>query len=201
MTDRGDNVVPHTKVRSLRDAVRKVRLADADRTDVIADLHETERARLEMLSDELADVFREVPADDDQFSFQIVPGNPPRLWIDITSHVSMARDRRSYRFLKDTRLGRTVILESASLDDVADCVTDYIAERILEKERSLEADWLLRRLRRDAIKEDGSVAPAAPALQRESVAATVGNLVIVFLLGLLIGALGLIAYAWFANPI
>ncbi len=201
MTDRGDNVVPHTKVRSLRDAVRKVRLADADRTDVIADLHETERARLEMLADELADVFREVPADDDQFSFQIVPGNPPRLWIDITSHVSMARDRRSYRFLKDTRLGRTIILESASIDDVADCVTDYIAERILEKERSLEADWLLRRLRRDAVKEDGSVAPAVPAAQGESVAATVGNLLIVFLLGLLIGALGLIAYAWFANPI
>ncbi|MEP3277448.1 MAG: hypothetical protein ABJN26_28525 [Stappiaceae bacterium] len=198
MSDRGDNVVPHTKIRSLRDAVRKVRLADADRADVIADLHETEKARLELLSEELADVFREVPEDDDQFSFQIVPGNPPRLWIDITSHITMARDRRSYRFLKDTRLGRTVIMESASIDDVADCVTDYIAERILEKERSFEADWLLRRLRHDAVKEDGSLSTAT---QKESLAATMGNLLIVFLLGILIGAVGLIAYAWFANPI
>ena len=32
----------------------------------------------------------------------------------MTSFVVMDRDRRTYRFLKDTRLGRTVSLETAS---------------------------------------------------------------------------------------
>ena len=124
-----DNVVPHAKVRSLREAIRKVKFAEVERTDVVIELQESERARLELLCEELTDVFKEVPEDDDQFSFQIVPGNIPRLWIDITSHVAMGRDKRVYRFVKDTRLGRTVILETADLEDMADCITEYIAER------------------------------------------------------------------------
>ena len=124
-----DNVVPHAKVRSLRDAIRKVKLAEVERTDVVVDLKESERARLELLAEELQDVFKEVPEDDDQFSFQIVAGNLPRLWIDITSHVAMGRDKRVYRFIKDTRIGRTVILETPELEDMADCITEYIAER------------------------------------------------------------------------
>src|SRR5690606_18958038 len=128
MTRSRDNVVPHAKVRSLREAIRKVRLAEVERTDVVVELQESERARLEMLAEELQDVFQEVPEDDDQFSFQIVPGSTPRLWIDVTSHVVMGRDKRTYRFVKDTRLGRTVILETGEIDDMADAITEYIAE-------------------------------------------------------------------------
>lgn len=157
-----DNVVPHAKVRSLREAIRKVKFAEVERTDVVVELQESERARLELLSDELTDVFKEVPEDDDQFSFQIVPGNIPRLWIDITSHVAMGRDKRVYRFVKDTRLGRTVILETADLEDMADCITEYIAERVLERERTVEGDWLSKRLR-EAPREEHAVAPKAAA--------------------------------------
>ena len=107
-------------VRSLTDALRRARIADADRTDVVVELREAERARLDMLADELRGVFSELPPDDEQFVNAVVPGDPPRLWIDATSFVVIGRDRRIYRFLKDTRLGRTVILETASLDDMAD---------------------------------------------------------------------------------
>ena len=48
-----------SNVRNLTDAMRKVRIAEADRSDGFVDLQEAERARLEMLADELRDVFAE----------------------------------------------------------------------------------------------------------------------------------------------
>ena len=55
MTRPRDNVVPHAKVRSLRDAIRKVKFAEVERTDVVVELRESERARLELLAEELQD--------------------------------------------------------------------------------------------------------------------------------------------------
>ncbi|WP_395172661.1 hypothetical protein [Roseibium alexandrii] len=193
MAEMQDNVVPHTRMRSLRDAIRKVQLGEVERSDVVVELQDTERARLDMLADELKDVFREIPEDDDQFSLQIISGSTPRLWIDATSHVAVAGDRRTYRFLKDTRLGRVVILETASIDDMADCLTEYIAERVLEREKALEGDWLNNRLRQVAmeskvVRVKESHTPWLP------VAGAFG-------IGLALGIVGLIGFAWFANPL
>lgn len=204
MTRPRDNVVPHAKVRSLREAIRKVKFAEVERTDVVVELQESERARLELLAEELQDVFKDVPEDDDQFSFQIVPGNLPRLWIDITSHVAMGRDKRTYRFLKDTRLGRTVILETPELDDMADCITEYIAERVLERERAVEGDWLNKRLKEPprmtqpeaAVQQPQPAAPAAvPAVRG------LWGPFAAFAIGILVGVAALVGYAWFANPL
>ncbi|WP_186387186.1 MULTISPECIES: hypothetical protein [unclassified Stappia] len=199
-----DNVVPHAKVRSLREAIRKVKFAEVERTDVVVELQESERARLELLAEELQDVFKEVPEDDDQFSFQIVPGNLPRLWIDITSHVAMGRDKRTYRFLKDTRLGRTVILETTELDDMADCITEYIAERVLERERAVEGDWLNKRLKEAprTTQPEAAVQPQ-PAAQPVSVPTVRGlwGPFAAFAIGILVGVAALVGYAWFANPL
>ncbi|MBD1547260.1 hypothetical protein [Roseibium aggregatum] len=193
MSEMQDNVVPHTRVRSLRDAIRKVQLGEVERSDVVVELQDTERARLEMLADEMKDVFKEIPEDDDQFTLQIVAGSTPRFWIDVTGHVVIAGDRRTYRFVKDTRLGRVVILETAEIDDMADCLTEYIAERILEREKALEGDWLNNRLRQVAVEAAGSEGPKS----RISWAAAFGA----FVVGLAAGAAGLVTYAWFANPL
>lgn len=193
MSEMQDNVVPHTRMRSLRDAIRKVQLGEVERSDVVVELQDTERARLDMLADELKDVFKEIPQDDDQFSLQIIAGSTPRLWIDATSHVAVGGDRKTYRFLKDTRLGRIVILETANIDDMADCLTEYIAERVLEREKALEGDWLNNRLRQVAL--DSQVVRVRET--RTPVLAVVGA----FGIGIAAGVLGLIAFAWFANPL
>ncbi len=205
MSENIDNVVPHSRVRSLREAMRKVRVASAERTDVIVELQETEKARLEILLEELSEVIKEIPDDDEQFALQVVPGNPPRLWVDLTSHVVMGRDRRTYRFIKDTRLGRTVILETDEAGPVADCITEYIAERIIERERALESDWLLKRLGQDAEKamaeaEERKKAESAEA-ERALPAGTYWTAIGTFFVGLALGIGGLIAYAWFFNPL
>jgi hypothetical protein len=203
---RGENV------RSLRDAIRKVRTAETERADVVVELRDAERARLEMLADELRGVFAEVPPDDEQFIFQVASGTPPRLWIDMTSYVVMGRDRRSYRFLKDTRLGRTVILETTKLDDIADTITHYVAERIIEREKALEGDWLSKRIMRDEVARREERQEATRREQREAVVASalqppaasalaspnIGWMVAAFLGGILIGAAALFAYAWVA---
>lgn len=194
-------------VRKLSDAIRRARIGEADRSDGFVDLQEAERARLELLADELRQIIDDVPQDNDQFVFQLSSGSQPRLWIDMTSFVTIGRDRRTYRFLKDTRLGRTVILESASVDDLADTITNYVAERIIERERALEGDWLSKRIRQgpakraESILERGAIPDLPERRRRVLDGRAAGWVVAGFLGGVLIGVIGLLAYAWVRVPL
>jgi hypothetical protein len=219
VSDTSDNGTE--KVRSLKEAIRKVRTAEAERSDVVVELRDAERARLELLADELRGVFAEVPPEDEAFLFTVATGTPPRLWIDMTAFVVMGRDRRTYRFLKDTRLGRTIILETAKLDDIADTVTRYVAERIIERERALEGDWVLKRLAREeggrpeqtraarvaaaaAAVVAGASPPQAATTAQPALAGAprdvrnLGWVVAAFLAGVLVAAAVLFGYAWVA---
>lgn len=139
MPEAGETVTPINQARSkLSEAVRDVKNALADRDDVVVDMREAHRMRLELLAAELAPVFADVPSDIDYFDFALSSGLQPRLWIDAVSHVAMGRDRRTYRFVRDTRLGRVVLAESQDMKTVGDQVTRYIAERLVERQRLLE---------------------------------------------------------------
>ena len=154
MKDVGEKTTPIEQSHKLSDAIRDVKNAFADRDDVVVDMREAHRMRLDLLAAELAPVFAEVPADMDNFDFAVSSGLQPRLWIDAVSHVAMGRDRRTYRFLKDTRIGRVVLAESVDMKIVADQVTRYVAERVVERQRMME----------------GGVEHAVPRLQRALVA-------------------------------
>ncbi|MFD1985645.1 hypothetical protein ACFSOZ_24665 [Mesorhizobium newzealandense] len=136
MKEAGEKTIDQSN--KLSDAVRDVKNAFADRDDVVVDMREAHRMRLDLLAAELAPVFADVPADMDNFDFVVSSGLQPRLWIDAVSHVAMGRDRRTYRFLKDTRIGRVVLAESTEMKPVADQVTRYVAERIVERQRMME---------------------------------------------------------------
>jgi hypothetical protein len=121
----------------LKQAVRQARVDQAERTGVVVDLHDADLARLEILNEELDPLFEEVPAEIDLFDRGISRGETPRLWVDPIAHVAMGRDKRVYRFVQDTRYGRTVLAESANVPDLVDAVTKYLAQRLVERERSL----------------------------------------------------------------
>lgn len=125
-------------VRGLQEAIRSAKIASADRGDVVTDMKEADLARLELLAEEMKPVFADIPGDDDQFDGALSFGLQPRFWIDSTAHVMMGRDRRTYRFVRDTRLGRIVMAESDNVRAIADRVTDYIADRIVERRRMME---------------------------------------------------------------
>nr|WP_295469925.1 hypothetical protein [Mesorhizobium sp.] len=141
MSDPGSNPRQSDPLGRLAESIREMKTAMADRDDVVVELREASRMRLELLAQDLAPVFEDVPKDSDQFDFTISSGLQPRLWIDATAHVAMGRDRRIYRFVRDTRLGRVVLAETAEMKTVAEQVTRYIAERILERERAIEGDF------------------------------------------------------------
>ena len=123
--------------KRLADAVRAAKIAAAQRTDIVVDIREADRARLEMFVDELQPIMDAVPPDDELFDFTLSSGNQPRFWVDATAHVVMGRDRRTYRFVRETRIGRITLAESPELRFIVDRVTDYIAERIVERDKAL----------------------------------------------------------------
>jgi hypothetical protein len=124
----------------LRDALRKARIESAERTGVVVDLHDAEIVRLELLNEALDSVFEEIPAEADLFDRGISRGETPRLWLDSIAHVVMGRDKRLYRFVQDTRYGRKVLAESLSIPEIVDAVTQYVAQRLIERERALAND-------------------------------------------------------------
>ena len=125
---------------SLRDALRKARIEAADRTGVVVDLRDAEVARLEILNEALDPLFKEIPDNMELFDCGLARGDTPRLWIDAVAHVDMGRDKRTYRFVQDTRYGRKILGESAEPDEIVEGVTKYLARRIIERERALAAD-------------------------------------------------------------
>lgn len=125
---------------SLTAAIRIARVENAERSEVVAELRGAEMARLEMLLEGLEPVLTQVPKGIDLFDVAIAPGEHPRLFIDMIGFVEMSRDRRAYRFLQDTRVGRTVIAETERLDPMVEAIAAYIARRLIERDKALAAD-------------------------------------------------------------
>jgi hypothetical protein len=165
--------------RPLRDALRQARIEAADRTGVVVDLRDAEVARLEILSEALDPLFSEIPDTIDLFDRGISRGDPPRLWVDVVAHIVMGRDKRTYRFVQDTRHGRIVLSESNEVPPIVDAVTSYVARRMVEREQALAVPVEIR--------------PSAPLPRQRS-------RIWPFLFGALVGAAALFAFAMFAGP-
>ena len=123
----------------LRDALRQARIEAADRTGVVVELRDAEVARLEIMNEALDPLFAQIPERVDLFDRGVSEGETPRLWIDVVAHIVMGRDKRIYRFVQDTRFGRTVLAESHDVSAIVEAVTSYIARRMVERERALTA--------------------------------------------------------------
>ena len=124
----------------LQQAIHQARIEAAERTSVVVDLRDAEAARLELLNEALDPLFGGVPAGVDLFDRGLSRGDTPRLWIDPVAHIAMGRDKRTYRFLYDTRVGRRVLAESHEIAEIVRAVTEYVALRLIEREHALAED-------------------------------------------------------------
>jgi hypothetical protein len=174
----GREAVSDARPMRLRDALRRARIEAADRTGVVVDLRDAEVARLEILNEALDPLFAQIPDAIDLFDRGISQGETPRLWIDVVAHVVMGRDKRIYRFVQDTRFGRIVLAESHDVPVIVDAVTDYVARRMIERERALVATPL-----------------AVPAVTEKPRRSRFWP----FALGFILGALALFGLALFAS--
>lgn len=134
------NEIKSDRPRSLRAALAMAKDQAADRADVVVELQVAEVGRLELLAEELRPIVEELDPADDRFEFALSQGQRPRLWIDMTSFVAMGADKRTYRLLKDTRMGRIVMAESSDIDKMADLISQYTAEKVLERQQMLEGE-------------------------------------------------------------
>ncbi len=173
--------------RSLREAIRKARLEEAERLDRSADHRDGEIARLELLKAELEAVFAELPAHDDRFSLVLVPSRPARLWIDLFTYAAIDDATGSYLFVRNSEAGRRTLYSSTNIADMADRITRYVAHEVVRRER-LEA----------ALTESGR----APRLGLEPISSepSMGVVIAAFAIGVLTGAVGLMVAVWLSIP-
>lgn len=177
-----DDSVPRLKA-----AVRQARIEVAERTSVVVDLRDAEAARLEILNEALDPIFAEIPAEIDLFDRGISRGDTPQLWVDAVAHIMMGRDKRIYRFVQDTSYGRRVLEESGEVAPIVEAVTQYVARRLVERERALAAQS------QQAVREGGRGVKAERRRWR-------WNTVKAFFFGLLAGILVLFAVALLNGP-
>lgn len=88
--------------QGLNGALRQARLAEAAHFEAVLDIRDAQTLRLQVLKDDLAPA---VLANVEAASFidlALVPGDPPRLWVDLITSVVMAPDPRTYRLVQST---------------------------------------------------------------------------------------------------
>lgn len=182
------------RVHDLSKSMEQIKTRTADRDDVVVELKQSERTRLELLVRDLQSVFDQVPDDNDQFEFALTKGETPRLWIDMSAYVRMGSDRRQYELIKDTRMGRTVLASFADMNQIGNAVTEYIADKIIERERLIEGEWVaMKGYDFDAKPDDESV---------ETVIVRKGGFwqgLFWMLFGIIFAVGGLFAWAWFGQ--
>jgi hypothetical protein len=172
--------------RSLREAIRKARVDEAERLDRSADRRDGEIARLELLKAELEAVFAELPHQDDRFNLVLVPSRPARLWIDLFTYAAVDDASGAYLLVRNSENGRRTLFSATNVSDIADRITRYMAQEIVRRER-MEA----------AYSETGRfIALGEPQSSRGEIGVVIGA----FAVGILTGAVGLLVAVLLTAP-
>jgi hypothetical protein len=137
MDDKPQNV---PVVPDLAASIRQAWVENAERADAIAEVRELEMVRLKALESALEPVVDQAPQGVDLFDLALTQSEHPRLFVDMIAFVDMAHDKRTYRFFQDTRNGRVLMAESQSADTIVAAVADYVARRLVERERAVTVD-------------------------------------------------------------
>lgn len=188
---------------SLKTAVRRARMDLAERSDVVNDLRLAEIARLDMLHEAFKPILAQVPPQVDLFDCGIAAGERPRLFVDMIAYVEMAHDRRTYRFVQETRSGRVTLAESEKVDPMVEAMTDYIARRLVEREAALAADLTSRYAQKEAARAaraGKAILPvtkdARPRWRRRAETALLFTIEIIGAIVLFVLLLGALYFAW-----
>jgi len=177
--------VPQAPKPDLAAAVRRARVENAERAQAVAELREIEMGRLALLESELKPVVRQAPPGVDLFDLTLSPGERPRLFLDMVAFVEMGRDRRTYRFFQDTLHGRVLIAEGQQIERIVAAVTNYIARRLVERERALAAEcgddnrqpavWSMRQVEPSAEGAFRKLEPPEAKAEAQALAAAYGE--------------------------
>lgn len=118
-------------------ALRSARLAEAAHFEALMNIRDAATLRLQVLKDDLEPIIEARREADAFVDLALVPGDPPRLWIDMVAYVTMSPDPRTYRFCQDTAAGQRVLLETTDRAEVTDRILGYVAHRTIDRQRHI----------------------------------------------------------------
>jgi hypothetical protein len=121
------------------DALRRARLAQAAHFDALMDIRDAQTLRLAALRDDLAQALKDRTVTQGFVDLALVPGESPRLWVDLVTYVVMEPSPRVYRVIQDRVSGKEVLFESTDRAAVAARILDLVANRLIDRERVLVA--------------------------------------------------------------
>lgn len=125
--------------QGLGGALRQARLAEAAHFDAVLDIRDAQTLRLQVLKDDLVPVVSGNSQATSFIDLALVPGDPPRLWVDLITSVIMAPDPRTYRLVQDSPAGRRTLFETADRTEMVAHITQHIAHRMIAREREMTA--------------------------------------------------------------
>jgi hypothetical protein len=121
----------------LEENIRLARIAHAEKLTAVHNIHEAAVLRLEVLRDQLAPLLAMNAAARRVVDLALVPGDPPRLWIDMTSYVTMAPNPSTYRLQRDSFCRHELLLESENRDEIIAAAMQHVACHLVEREKQL----------------------------------------------------------------
>jgi hypothetical protein len=121
----------------LSGALRKARLAEAAHLEAVLGIKDSKSLRLQVLKEEIAPIISATPEASKLFDLALVPGEPPRLWIDLISSIVMEPDYRTYRLVQDNQGGREALFETSNRAEMLGYLKTYLAHRMIVRERSV----------------------------------------------------------------
>lgn len=157
-------------------ALRAARLAEAAHFEAALDLRDSKTLRLQILKDELLPDVQSSAEARDIFDLTLLPGDPPKLWVDLTSYVVMEPDHRTYRVLQDRQDSRDILFEGTDREQAAAAIRRHMAHRLVARERQT------------------AISPSVPGLGYSS-----ATLILAWVSGFAFGALALVAAALYTG--
>ena len=93
---------------------------------------------LDALRKKLKPLYAAIPQEVEGMDLGVVRDEKPRLYLDMIAFVDMQEDQKSYRLVQSGRNGPQVLLETADDTALITRITDYIAHRLIARDRILE---------------------------------------------------------------
>ncbi len=123
---------------ALATAMNEARAALAGREEAAEEARESGFARLQALRGKLAPLYAAIPRDVELFDLGFVTPEKPRLFVDIIAYVEPQRaGAPGYRFVQESRSGRSLLLETEDEAALIGEITRYVAQRLVMRERAL----------------------------------------------------------------
>lgn len=123
--------------RAARAELEQARQLQAEHHDAQVALRDGAALRLFVLKQELTPWLSDMPEAADFITPALQPGWPPRLWLDLTSHVLMGEDNATYRLIQDTIDDKVVVFETRDRTEMVKFLRKFIAHRVVRRQRAL----------------------------------------------------------------